>query len=118
MGAPRGTELPSTVILLPHPGRPLPEGAQLLQYWRLLFHVRVHLALAERRRSGLLGPSAIQERISSLGETELSEIEAVLRQENMLLPSCHRPGGGGPPESGSDTPSSGPPCGPAEVYEE
>jgi hypothetical protein len=107
---PPDTELPSTVILLPQPTRRLPEGAQLLKYWRWLFHIRVHQALAERRQAGLLDPSVIQNRIASLGAVEFSEIEEVLREENMLLPPRHRPGGGGPP--------SRPPCGPTEVYEE
>jgi hypothetical protein len=70
----------------------------------------VHQALAERRRAGLLDPAIVRELIDSLGAAEFSEIEEVLRQENMLLPLCQRPGGGGPP--------SHPPCGPVEVYEE
>src|SRR5205085_1268642 len=57
-------------------------GAALVKYWRLLFHARVHAALADRR----LGEAAVRERIHRIGQTEFDEIRTVLRQEKYLLP--------------------------------
>jgi hypothetical protein len=45
--------LPDTLLLFPAPDlakfRALPPGAMLLEYWRLLFHARVHLARPHAR---------------------------------------------------------------------
>src|SRR6267143_2971389 len=51
-------ELPAMVLLLPVP-EPACLAAQrpeetLLEYWRLLFHVHVHLAMTRRRADGTL----------------------------------------------------------------
>jgi hypothetical protein len=79
-------ELPPTLVLI---ARPEPEalaamarGAALVKYWRLLFHGRVHLAVADRR----LTAAAVRERIHRIGPTEFNEIRTVLRQEKYLLP--------------------------------
>ncbi|HZY87057.1 MAG TPA: hypothetical protein VFE78_19635, partial [Gemmataceae bacterium] len=100
LGLPADRELPATLLLFPRPDirrmDALPREDTLLKYWRLLFHARVHLALARRRADGKLTDAAIRERIARLGGAEFAEIRAVLRQERFLLP----------------------PAGPAEVYEE
>jgi hypothetical protein len=100
LGVAPGRELPAKLLLFPRPdGRRverLPRADTLLKYWRLLFHARVHLALARRRADGKLTDADVRERVARLGAAELAEIRAVLRQERFLLP----------------------PAGPAEVYEE
>ncbi len=81
--------LPSTVILL---SRPSAEQLQtrerdevLLNYWRLLFHAHVHLALHRRQQEGHLTPAVVRARIGQIGQTEFEEIRTVLQQENYLL---------------------------------
>jgi hypothetical protein len=81
--------LPPTVILL---ARPTAEDLQsldretlLLDYWRLLFHAEVHLALGELIQDGRLGPAQVAARIATIGQTEFEEIRGVLGQENHLL---------------------------------
>jgi len=82
-----GTEgdLPSTVFLLAAPVESefaaVPRDRLLLEYWRLLFHVRVHAAIA-----GRLGAAGVRKRIAALGRDCFDEAVAVLRQERMLLP--------------------------------
>lgn len=78
-------DLPATLLLIRRPeGQRLTEcdrATTLLQYWRLLFHARVHLALRSRNpREGL------RSRIQRIGGTEFDEATAVLRQEHFLLP--------------------------------
>jgi hypothetical protein len=79
-------ELPPTVVLIARPEpeqlAAMPRGPDLVKYWRLLFHARVHVAVAERRFSD----AAVRERIHGLGWTEFDEIRTVLRQEKYLLP--------------------------------
>ena len=58
----------------------------LLQYWRLLFHARVHLALGLRAAAGKLAASDVRQRILRLGTIEFDEIRHVLQQEHLLLP--------------------------------
>src|SRR5579885_1567451 len=66
--------LPPTVILL---ARPAPDEEQkldrestLLEYWQLLFHAHVHLALRRRREEGLLTPAEVHARVARIGQTE------------------------------------------------
>lgn len=82
--------LPPTVILLTRPPledmQTLGREAILSKYWRLLFHVRIHLALAEKLQAGTLTPADIRARIERIGQTEFEEIRTVLQQENDLIP--------------------------------
>jgi hypothetical protein len=90
LGAKSIDGIPERVILLP---QPVPEhlaGLQpddvLTEYWRLLFHAQVHLALEDRiARGGLDGP-ALRNRVQRIGATAFDEIRAVLQQERLLLP--------------------------------
>src|SRR5207245_1214094 len=91
LGVKPDRELPETVLLFPEPDprklRALPPGATLLKYWRLLFHARVHRAVAARLPAGPAGEAVIRERIRRIGRAEADEVRAVLRQENFLLHS-------------------------------
>jgi hypothetical protein len=88
--------LPDTVLLLPHPDAEqlerLGRVRTLVKYWRLLFHARVHLALARRRADGKLTAEGVRERIGRIGPTEFDEARRALRQEHFLLPPA-LPGG-------------------------
>ncbi len=88
--------LPSrTLILLAAPDpRRLAEATEsqvLCDYWRLLFHARIHEALERRQRDGHLSPTVVRERIHQIGEVEFDEIRSVLRREAMLLPPADDP---------------------------
>jgi hypothetical protein len=82
--------LPERLILLPEPEMPPGQGpsfdAVLLKYWRLLFHARVHMALAQRIAAGQLNEEVVRQRIQRIGSTQFAEAHAVLRQEYFLLP--------------------------------
>ena len=82
--------VPEQVILLPRPGPAELARASaaevLTEYWRLLFHARIHMALRQRRSAGELSPPAIRRRIQRIGSTEFDEIRLVLQQEALLLP--------------------------------
>jgi hypothetical protein len=82
--------LPPTLLLL---ARPEPEqlaalsrGLALVTYWRLLFHARVHVAVADRLAAQGRSTATIRQRIHHIGPTEFDEIRTVLRQEKYLLP--------------------------------
>src|SRR5438132_354038 len=81
--------LPPTVILLARPTTETLESqdreALLSRYWRLLFHVHVHLALDRRHQEGNLAPVDVRARIEQIGRTEFEEIRTVLQQERDLL---------------------------------
>jgi hypothetical protein len=87
-------ELPEAVLLFPlpeeHQLRRLGRGAALVEYWRLLFHARVHVALAERLGGGRLTEAGVRERMQRIGAVVCDEILAVLRQEHFLLPPGDR----------------------------
>jgi hypothetical protein len=82
--------LPSTVVLLSEPPAEqlatAKRDAMLLEYWRRLFHAKVHLTLEQQLREGKLTPEAIRERIEQIGATEFAEVRLVLGQDHMLLP--------------------------------
>ena len=82
--------LPEKVLLLARPDQARLDGETagqtLLRYWRLLFHLRVHLALELRRQTGRLDPAAVATRLARIGEVEFEEVRAVLEQEGFLLP--------------------------------
>ncbi|MHC5542146.1 hypothetical protein ACYOEI_28325, partial [Singulisphaera rosea] len=82
--------MPSKVILV---ARPLPEElartprqVALTDYWRLLFHARVHAALEETLSSWKDVDAEIRERVAAIGPMEFLEIRSVLKQEGLLLP--------------------------------
>ena len=90
LGLESEAELPETVILLARPSpkqyADAPAGELLIHGWRLLFHARIHLALAESLAAGRLDAAAIHERIHAIGSAEFDEIRIVLDQEALLLP--------------------------------
>ncbi len=90
LGVQPGRALPDTLLLFPTPDpakyRALPPGAALLEYWRLLFHARVHLAVRRLHGDGPDTEAVLHERIRQLGQAEIDEIRSVLRQENFLPP--------------------------------
>jgi hypothetical protein len=98
LGLPPDGPLPETFVLLSRPYRlgSTPVADLLFASWRKLFHARVHLTFADLRKNGGLSDTVLSERIAAIGATEFREIEAVLRQENLLLP----------------------PASPADIYEE
>jgi hypothetical protein len=85
-----GRALPATLLLLYRPEpeelRSLPRGETLVKYWRLLFHARVHLAMALLLEKSQLSEAALRRRIHQIGQTEFDEARSVLRQEKFLLP--------------------------------
>lgn len=94
LGLTAATDLPRMLMLLVRPDPQqlagLAGGKVLVEYWRLLFHARIHLAL-ERRFSGQpRDDPAMRARLQSLGWAEFAEIGDVLRQDNFLLPPWDR----------------------------
>lgn len=83
-------ELPETVILLERPDDEALMGTSaaelLLEYWRLLFHIRVHVEFDRLAVLGQFSDDNILERLCELGSTEFAEIRSVLQREEMLLP--------------------------------
>lgn len=75
---------PLVLIAAPEPDEvaELTEAQERQRCWRLLFHARVHQAIAAAR----LSPAVIRERIHRLGQVEFDEVRTVLRQEKFLLP--------------------------------
>jgi hypothetical protein len=90
LGLPPDRALSETVVLLVRPEADklaaLGRDEALVQYWRLLFHARVHGALDARLAEGRLSEAAVRRRIQRIGPTEFDAIRAVLRQENFLMP--------------------------------
>lgn len=84
--------LAEKIILLaqPDPERlaAISAGEALIRCWRLLFHARVHEALEQALRKGMLSPAIVRQRIHQLGAVEFGEIRAVLQHEAFLLPPC------------------------------
>jgi hypothetical protein len=62
------------------------ESELLTRLWRAAFHARVHLALEQRRRDGVLEDSDVRRRIDHIGQTEFDEIRAILRHDDKLFP--------------------------------
>jgi hypothetical protein len=89
LGVAADRELPAEVLLFAQPDAARlaaqPREQTLLEYWRLLFHVHVHLALARRRADGKLHDDAVRDRVARIGETEFDEVRSVLRQDAFLL---------------------------------
>src|SRR6516164_1340464 len=82
--------LPSTVILIAQPAPEQLAAAKrqiiFLEYWRRLFHAKIHLDLEKKCREGTLSPEAIRHLIEEIGPTEFEEIRLVLNQDRYLLP--------------------------------
>jgi hypothetical protein len=90
LGLGPGENPPRDLVLL---ARPDPEGLQarprgevLRDYWRLLFHARVHQELDRRAAVGALDRAGVRARIDRIGQVEFDEVRVVLRQEDYLLP--------------------------------
>jgi hypothetical protein len=83
-------KLADQVILLEKPDEDelleRPSAEILFDYWRSLFHVRVHLALELLIEQGSLTDETVIERLRLIGATEYAEIRSVLHSEDMLLP--------------------------------
>jgi len=83
-------KLPPRVIVLARPDADrlaaLTSGEALTKFWRLLFHVRVHAALDDKRAAGVLDAAAVRQRIRRIGQAEFEEARLVLKQEELLLP--------------------------------
>lgn len=81
---------PAAIILLAAPeAEDLADrtrGEVLRDFWRALFHARVHLSLDARISAGRLGVTDLRERIIALGPAVFEEARSVLRQEDYLLP--------------------------------
>ncbi len=82
-------DLPDITVLLTQPSDELMQGlgedALLLQYWRMLFHARVHAAL--QRRIPLEDRERLAaERWREIGETQRDEIRDVLLYDEYLFP--------------------------------
>jgi hypothetical protein len=90
LGLGSGHPWPTTAILL---ARPDPQdldaaerGPVLLDFWRRLYHARVHAAVDRRFATGELGGADLRGRIERIGPTEFDEIRAVLRNDGAVLP--------------------------------
>ena len=84
-------EVPPKVLILmagPEPDElaARPRAAVLREYWRRLFHARVHVELERRIADGSLGPSGLRERIRRVDPSAFEEARSVLRSDNLLLP--------------------------------
>jgi hypothetical protein len=90
LGISDGSDLPPTLLLIarPHPSKlaAMPGEQALIKYWRLLFHCRVHEALARKLAQLRSCPAEIQRRIHQLGGAEFDEVRRVLQQEKYSLP--------------------------------
>jgi hypothetical protein len=82
--------LPEVVLLIERPEEETlarcPPGEILREYWRLLFHIRVHQELEQRIADGHLTDDVLLDRFHQIGSTEYAEIRAVLQRDDMLLP--------------------------------
>jgi len=82
--------LPEVVLLIERPDEEefekRPAGEILREYWRLLFHIRVHRELERRSGEGRLTDDDVLSRLRHIGSTEYAEIRAVLQRDDMLLP--------------------------------
>jgi len=64
----------------------LPASQVLLEYSRLLFHVRVDAHMMDLAEGGGLTPAGAVERIHAIGQAAFDEARAVLDKERFLLP--------------------------------
>lgn len=84
--------LPDRVILLAQPDQEelddTPREVCLTQFWRMLFHQRLHLAVEEQWPDGPVGETAVRAWIDRLGPTTFDEARLVLSQQGYLFPEC------------------------------
>ncbi len=82
--------LPEVILLIERPEEEefdkRTAGEILREYWRLLFHVRVHRELEQRAAEGRLTDDDVLARLRQIGSAEYAEIRAVLQRDDMLLP--------------------------------
>jgi hypothetical protein len=82
--------LPLTVILLaePEPDELVdrPRGELLRDYWRRLYHARVHVALERRFADGSICSAGLRERIRRIEPSAFEEARSVLGKDDYLLP--------------------------------
>ncbi len=85
-----GRDLPEMLILLPALGDEdedqRPAGESLFNYWRLLFHIRVHLEYRQQAVAAKFDSDRLLERLQALGAIPFAEARAVLRNDELLLP--------------------------------
>ncbi len=88
--------LSGTVLLLARAAKndehTLPSEQELLKYWRLLFHARIHAELEHRAAAGQLTLERVRRHIARLGPVAFAEIRGVLKREQMLLPPANELG--------------------------
>lgn len=84
----RADELPKTLILL---ARPDPDTLTsttvqelLVEYWRLVFHAQVRIAVSRRIAEHSLKQSDLRARIDRIGQSDFDEVRAVLSQEGLV----------------------------------
>jgi hypothetical protein len=86
-------ELPETLLLFPEPEFDRLEqssAAELsTEYWRLLFHIRVHLEYRELATARTLDDDRLLSRLRGIGEIQFAEARYVMRSEELLLPPVH-----------------------------
>ena len=90
LGLTENATLPEKVILLAQPNPRMfdetPGDEILIHCWQLLFHARIHAALAERSAAGEFTPALVRRRIHEIGPAEFDEIRTILDHEDLLLP--------------------------------
>ena len=90
LGLEPGDTLPKTLILMAEPEpdelAARPRAEILRDYWRRLFHARVHVELERRIADGSLGAVGLRERIRRIDPSAFEEARSVLHSDNLLLP--------------------------------
>ena len=83
-------QLPENLLLLERPDpdelESRPAAEVLYDYWRRLFHLRVHRELEQRAAAGQLTDDDVLERLHRLGPALYAEIRGVLQRDDQLLP--------------------------------
>jgi len=94
LGLRQGTSFPSVVFLLERPtSEELASVARsdvLRDYWRLLFHARIHACLDPQLAPDHLVSLKLQHQLARLSDAEVSEIETVLKQEGLITANADR----------------------------
>ena len=86
---------PPTLILIAEPEpdelADRARGAILRDYWRRLFHARVHVELDRKIADGTIDAVGLRERIAGIGPSAFEEARSVLRADDQLLPPITDP---------------------------
>ncbi|WP_406696140.1 hypothetical protein V5E97_34620 [Singulisphaera sp. Ch08] len=84
-----GAEWPSVAILLERPTTEdlaaTTREVMLTDYWRLLFHAQVHVAMERSLARERTFDNALRKRVDRIGTIEFEEVRSVLRQEGLLV---------------------------------